>query len=71
MDKSGQFSAMKDNENPFGKNAYEIISEHVREFDYPVCYGFPGGHEQINLPLVFHSKYNITITTDYYSISIH
>lgn len=41
----GQFTDMKDNNSPtFGKDAYEIIAEHVAEFDYPVCYDFPVGH---------------------------
>ncbi|NIJ53292.1 S66 peptidase family protein [Dyadobacter arcticus] len=41
----GQFTDMKDNKHPtFGKDSYEIIQEHVQEFDYPVCYNFPVGH---------------------------
>lgn len=41
----GQFTDMKDNSNPsFGKTAYEIIHEHVAEFDYPVSFNFPVGH---------------------------
>lgn len=41
----GQFTDMRDNSNPaFGKTAYEIISEHVSEFDYPVTFNFPVGH---------------------------
>ena len=41
----GQFTDMKDNNSlTFGKNSYEIIAEHVAEFDYPVCYNFPVGH---------------------------
>ncbi|SDG78120.1 muramoyltetrapeptide carboxypeptidase [Dyadobacter soli] len=41
----GQFTDMKDNNSPtFGKNSYEIISEHIAEYDYPVCFDFPVGH---------------------------
>ena len=41
----GQFTDMKDNANPtFGKNVYEIVREHVSEYDYPVCFNFPVGH---------------------------
>jgi muramoyltetrapeptide carboxypeptidase len=41
----GQFTDMKDNSSPtFGKNSYEIIQEHIAEFDYPVCFNFPVGH---------------------------
>ncbi|MGX5856949.1 S66 peptidase family protein [Dyadobacter jiangsuensis] len=45
----GQFTDMKDNNSPtFGKDSYEIIAEHVTEFDYPVCYDFPVGHVSDN-----------------------
>jgi muramoyltetrapeptide carboxypeptidase len=45
----GQFTDMKDNSNPsFGKDSYEIIKEHVAEFDYPVCFDFPVGHVSDN-----------------------
>lgn len=41
----GQFTDMKDNNNPtFGKDSYGIIAEHVAGHDYPVCFDFPVGH---------------------------
>lgn len=47
----GSFSDCKDTERPFGKNAYEIIRDIFSEFDFPVCYGFPVGHETENYAL--------------------
>lgn len=49
----GDFTDMKDNESPFGKTVHEIIAEAVAEFDYPVCFGFPAGHDKRNLALAF------------------
>lgn len=49
----GDMSAMNDNQIPFGKNAYEIIQEHVESYAYPVCFGFPVGHEARNLAIPF------------------
>lgn len=49
----GQFSSMKDNDSPFGKDAYEIILEAVKEYSYPVIFDYPAGHIDINYPLVF------------------
>ena len=40
----GNLSDMHDNAVPFGKTAEEIVYEHVAEYDYPVCFGFPAGH---------------------------
>ena len=48
----GDMSDMKDTTVPFGKTAYEIILEHTGKYNYPVCYGFPVGHEPLNLALV-------------------
>lgn len=49
----GGMTDMNDNAIPFGKSAEEIILEHVQEFDYPVCFGFPAGHIQDNRALKF------------------
>jgi muramoyltetrapeptide carboxypeptidase len=57
----GHFSAMKDNAIPFGKDAYEIIAEHTGKYDYPVCYGFPTGHEPDNLALVCGRKARLEV----------
>lgn len=36
---------------PFGATAYELIAEKVAGYGYPVCYGFPAGHEFDNFSL--------------------
>ena len=48
----GEFSDMKDNTIPFGKNAYEIIADIFSEMDIPICFGFPAGHGKKNWPLI-------------------
>ncbi len=40
----GAMNDMNDNEIPFGKSAEEIILEYTKEYDYPICFGFPAGH---------------------------
>lgn len=44
----GDFSDVKENDEPFGKTFYEIIEEHTAEYNYPICYDFPVGHESVN-----------------------
>jgi muramoyltetrapeptide carboxypeptidase len=35
----------------FGKTIYEIVSEKVKEYNYPVCFDFPVGHQKYNMAL--------------------
>ncbi|MDX1954901.1 MAG: LD-carboxypeptidase [Chitinophagaceae bacterium] len=58
----GGFTDNKDTERPFGKTAYEIIEEHVRDYDYPVCYGFPVSHEKENYALKVGVGYKLRVT---------
>ena len=48
----GDMTDMKDNNTPYGKNAYEIVAEHAKEVGIPTCFGFPSGHGKINKPLI-------------------
>lgn len=58
----GQFTDMKDNDVEYGQDAYEIILDAVREYDYPVIFGFPAGHANINLPMVFGKRVKMSAT---------
>lgn len=57
----GGMTDMKDNQTPFGKTAEEIIIDAVKEFDYPVCFGFPAGHQPKNLALPFGRRANLSV----------
>lgn len=58
----GDFTDVKDNESPFGKTVHEIIAEAVAEFNYPVCFGFPAGHDKRNLALAFGKNWELKVT---------
>lgn len=58
----GGMTNMHDNEVPYGKTAEEIILEHVEEFDYPVCFGFPAGHIDDNRALKFGAMAQLNVT---------
>lgn len=60
----GGFTDMHDNETNFGKTSYEIIAEHVSEFNYPVCFNFPAGHIPDNRALVMGRKYKLEVSTE-------
>lgn len=57
----GDFSEMKDNESPFGKTIHEIIMGAVQEFNFPVCFGFPAGHDKKNLALAFGLNWELEV----------
>lgn len=57
----GDFTDIKKNETKFGKNLYEIINEIVEDYNIPVMYGFPAGHGEKNLPLIFGRNVQITV----------
>lgn len=47
----GQFSDTEEDPEMHG-TIYEIIAEAVKEYDYPVCFGFSAGHIDDNMPLL-------------------
>lgn len=59
----GSMTKMKDNEIPWGKNAYEIIEDITREYKIPIIYNFPAGHIQDNRALVFGRKIKMIVNS--------
>ena len=57
----GGFTEIKDTERPFGKTVYELINEITREYDYPVCFGFPVSHEKENYALKVGVHYQLQV----------
>jgi muramoyltetrapeptide carboxypeptidase len=57
----GGFTDMKDTERPFGQTAYEIIHDVIKEYDYPVCFGFPVSHEKENYALKIGVGYKLKV----------
>jgi muramoyltetrapeptide carboxypeptidase len=47
----GSFTAAKETDVAFGQTEYEIILDKVKEYDYPVAFGFPAGHQPENYAL--------------------
>lgn len=57
----GGFTDMKDTTIPFGKNVYEVIHDAVKEYDYPVCFDFPVGHQKENYALKLGVEYQLVV----------
>lgn len=66
----GGFTELKDDdETPFGESVEEIILNVTRDYRYPVCFGFPAGHTDLNLPLMLGANYELNVTPD--KVSLH
>jgi muramoyltetrapeptide carboxypeptidase len=57
----GGMTDMKDSDTSFGKTAYEIVAEVVKDYNYPVCFGFPAGHQTDNRALIIGKKVELVV----------
>jgi len=60
----GHMTDMQDNPIPFGYTAYEIVADHTQAYTYPICFGFPTGHEPNNLALVCGRTAQLSVTAE-------
>jgi muramoyltetrapeptide carboxypeptidase len=57
----GGFSEMKDTERPYGQAVYNLILDHVKKHQYPVCFNFPVSHGKENLALKIGANYKLVV----------
>jgi muramoyltetrapeptide carboxypeptidase len=50
-------------EEEFGKDLFEIVLEKVKEYNYPVCFDFPVGHQKNNFALKCGMRHRLAINT--------
>lgn len=58
----GGFTDMKDTTVEFGMTVYETLHEHLKEYDYPICFDFPVSHETPNFALKVGVKHELTVS---------
>ena len=59
----GGMTKMNDNATSFGKTAEEIIAEAVKDYPYPVLFGFPAGHQEKNMPLILGREVELSVSS--------
>jgi muramoyltetrapeptide carboxypeptidase len=60
----GGFKIKKDDEGEeFGKTLEEIVLEKVKEYNYPVCFDFPVGHQKDNFALKCGVKHQLNVNS--------
>lgn len=58
----GSFTELQDTTRPFGQTIAEIITDKVREYDYPVCFGMQAGHQTVNYTLMLGALHMLEVT---------
>ncbi|MGX5820827.1 S66 peptidase family protein [Chitinophaga lutea] len=58
----GSFTEERETETPFGQTEFEIIENLVQEYDFPVCYNFPVGHQEQNYALKMGVEHELKVT---------
>jgi muramoyltetrapeptide carboxypeptidase len=59
----GQFTEIEEDKSML-KTVYEIILDAVADYDYPVCFNFPAGHTDENLPLILGAEIELKISDE-------
>lgn len=60
----GGFKIKKDDEGEeFGKTLEDIVLEKVKEYNYPVCFDFPVGHQKNNYALKCGVMHNLSVNS--------
>jgi muramoyltetrapeptide carboxypeptidase len=65
----GGFTELKDTTRPFGAAVEDIVRDCIKEYEYPVCFGFPVGHGGDNLALKTGVTYALTVAGDRVSLT--
>ena len=60
----GGFTEMKDTIIPFGADVYTIIHHHLKNYHYPVSFGFPVGHQTNNYALKVGAVHQLSVSAD-------
>ena len=48
----GQISDIKENPTDFGMSVNKLILKLLEEYDFPILFDFPAGHEKVNYPII-------------------
>ena len=57
----GGFTDMQDTTLKFGEDVYDLIFDKVKEYNYPLCFNFPVGHQANNYALKTGAGYKLKV----------
>jgi muramoyltetrapeptide carboxypeptidase len=58
----GGLTDMEDGSPSFGQSAESIVHQVVKNYNYPVSFGFPAGHIENNFPLIFGREAELAVS---------
>lgn len=65
----GGMSDMRDNTIPWGHSAYDTVVEVMKDYDIPVAFGFPAGHQEPNLAMTMGATVELKVNEDGISLT--
>lgn len=60
----GYFTNIQDNSPSFGQNIYELITHHLRDYNFPIAFNFSAGHQKPNLALCLGARHKLEVKKD-------
>lgn len=66
----GSFTDIEDTDRPFGQTLEQIISDKVKEYDFPVAFNFPCGHDEVNNTLVLGATYHFAVGEEFAQLQL-
>lgn len=58
----GDMSQLKSNTTTWGSSVEQLILDVLKDYDFPIAFGFPAGHESVNLALIFGRTIKLNIS---------
>lgn len=58
----GSFTDIEDTDRPFGQTLEQIVSDKVKEYNFPVAFNFSCGHDEVNNTLILGAKYRFEVS---------
>ena len=58
----GQISNIKENATDFGRSIDELILDILDEYNFPILFNFPAGHEKTNYPIILGRKIMLNVS---------
>lgn len=57
----GDFSKMKDNTTPWGSSVEQLILDALSDYDFPIAFKMPAGHEDDNRAMIFGRNIELSV----------